>query len=131
MGGHSGVPVTYMRMKKLFAWKGMRTTVHTYVKSCTTCQQAKPDRSKLPGPVPDSAWQIISLDFVEDLPRSGHANCILVVVDYHNKYGHFVPLRHPFTTSSVAKQFLDAVYKLHGMPALCDTSGCQALLNQG
>lgn len=115
------MPVTYMRMKKLFAWKGMKTSVHTFVWSCVTCQRAKPDRSKLPGllqplPVPESAWQIISLDFVEDLPKSGSSNCILVVVDYLTKYGHFIPLSHPFTDGSVAKLFLHNVYKLHGMP---------------
>lgn len=27
LGGHSGVPVTYMRMKKLFAWTGIKTSV--------------------------------------------------------------------------------------------------------
>lgn len=27
MGGHSGIPVTYLRMKKIFAWKGMKQSV--------------------------------------------------------------------------------------------------------
>jgi hypothetical protein len=49
------------------------------------CHQAKPDRSRYPGllqplPVPSHAWQVISLDFVEGLPPSGHYNSILVVV---------------------------------------------------
>ena len=49
VGGHSGVPVTYIRMKRIFAWKGMKAAVTCFVKSCLTCQQAKPDRTKLPG----------------------------------------------------------------------------------
>ena len=69
-----------------------------------------------PLPVPDSAWQIVSLDFVEGLPRSGQYNSILVVVDKYSKFAHFVPLRHPFTALSVAKAYLDNVYKLHGLP---------------
>lgn len=122
IGGHSGVPVTYMRMKKLFAWKGMKKAVHQFVKTCVICQKAKPDRAKLPGllqplPVPSQAWQIISLDFVEGLPKSGHANCILVVIDYFIKYAHFIPLHHPFTAASIAKVFLQQVYRLHGMHA--------------
>jgi hypothetical protein len=44
------------------------------------------------------------------------ANCILVVVDEFTKYGHSIPLHHPFTAAGVAKVFLDQVYKLHGMP---------------
>lgn len=122
IGGHSGLPVTYARMKKLFAWHGMKKSVATFVKSCLVCQQAKADRSKLPGllqplPVPDAAWQVISMDFVEGLPTSGQYNCILVVVDYFTKCAHFLPFHHPFTAGKVAKIFLDQVYKLHGLPS--------------
>lgn len=86
IGGHSGFPATYKRMKQLFAWKGMKSAVEDFVKHCQICQQSKPDRARLPGliqplPVPHEAWQIISLDFVEGLLTSGPANCILVVVD--------------------------------------------------
>lgn len=116
------MPVTYMRMKKLFAWKGMKAAVHSFVQTCLVCQQAKPDRTKLSGllqplEVPQHAWQIISMDFVEGLPQSGQANCILVVVDFFTKYRHFIALHHPFTASVVAKLFMNHVYRLHGMPS--------------
>jgi len=51
VGGHSGVPVTHSRIKQLFAWQGMKTTIHQFVKTCTVCQRAKPDRARLPGRV--------------------------------------------------------------------------------
>jgi hypothetical protein len=91
------------------------------VQACLICQQAKPNRAKYPGllaplPVPKGAWQVISMDFIEGLARSGSANCILVVVDKFSKYNHLIPLLHPFTAVSVAQTFLDSVYKLHGMP---------------
>lgn len=121
LGGHSGVPVTYKRIKQIFAWKGLKSSIHNFVKSCVICQQAKPDRAKLPGllqplEVPTSAWQTISMDFVEGLPRSQNFNCILVVVDLFTKYAHFLPLHHPYTAASVAKVFIQQVYKLHGLP---------------
>jgi transposase InsO family protein len=122
MGGHSGFPVTYRRIKQLFAWKGMKTLVKTYVAQCVVCQQSKPDRSRYPGllepmPVPEQSWQVISMDFVEGLPRSHNADTILVVVDTFSKYAHFLPLLHPYTALKVAQLFVDSVYKLHGMPS--------------
>lgn len=122
LGGHSGFPTTYLRLKQMFYWQGMKSAVRSFVTSCITCQQAKPDRACLPGllqplPVPESAWQTISMDFVEGLPRSGNANCILVVVDSFTKYAHFLPLLHPFTAASVVMVFLNQVYRLHGLPS--------------
>ena len=97
----------------------MNKAVHDFVSACQVCQQAKPDRSKLPGllqplSVPDRAWRIISIDFIEGLPMSGSVNCILVVVDLFSKYAHFIGLKHPFTASSMAKLFFSNVFKLHG-----------------
>lgn len=34
----------------------------------------------------------------------------------YSKFAHFVPLRHPYTAASVAKVFMDNIYKLHGLP---------------
>jgi hypothetical protein len=59
---------------------------------------------------------MITMDFVEGLPRSKNHNCILVIVDKFSKYAHFLPLTHPFTTLIVAHLFMDHIYKLHGMP---------------
>ena len=75
VGGHSGISVTYRRLKQTFAWTGMKSTVQSFVTSCAVCQQAKPDHSKLPGllqplPVPDNAWSVVSMDFIEGLPSS-------------------------------------------------------------
>jgi hypothetical protein len=61
MGGHSGFPVTYRRVRQLFAWPNMKGMVKDYVAGCSVCQQSKPDRSKYPGllqplPVSDQAW---------------------------------------------------------------------------
>lgn len=107
LGGHSGIPVTIRRIKQLFYWKGLKASVVAFVNSCQVCQQSKPDRSKYPGllqplPVPSGAWQTVTMDFINGLPTSGHANCIMVIVDKFTRYSHFVPLRHPFTAATVA-----------------------------
>jgi hypothetical protein len=56
--------------------------------------------------------------FVEGLPISGNANCILVVVDMFTKYAHFLPISHPYTALTVAQLFMSNVYKLHGLPSV-------------
>jgi hypothetical protein len=58
------------------------------------------------------------MDFIEGLPKSGNANCVLVIIEKCSKYGHFIPLLLSFSAASVAKVFLQHVYKLHGMPSV-------------
>lgn len=100
--GHSGLEVTYHKIKTLFAWPKLKQTVKTFVSQCAVCQQAKTERVAYPGllaplPIPNGAWQTVTLDFMEGLPKSAGHNCILVVVDKFSKYSHFLALSHPFT----------------------------------
>lgn len=113
--------VTYQRLKQLFYWKGMKSDVDNFVQQCQVCQKAKHEHQHPAGllqplPIPQGAWQDISMDFIEGLPALGNSNTILVVVDRLTKYAHFIPLRHPFTALVVATTVLDNVVKLHGMP---------------
>ena len=75
VGGNSGQLATYHRIKKMFYWKGLKQDVEQFVKQCLVCQQAKHLNTHTPGllqplPIPQGVWQDISLDFVEDLPKS-------------------------------------------------------------
>jgi hypothetical protein len=121
LGRHSGIQATYVRLKQLFHWKGLKVDVENFVWQCATCQQAKHQRIHPAGllqplPMPSGASQDISMDFIEGLPKSEGANSILVIVDKFTKYVHFVPLTHPFTAKQVAMVVLDMVVSLHGMP---------------
>ncbi|XP_071680355.1 uncharacterized protein [Lolium perenne] len=60
---------------------------------------------------------VVSLDFVEGLPKSSGFTTILVVVDKLTKYAHFLPLSHPYTAAQVAQLYFDQVFRLHSMPA--------------
>jgi hypothetical protein len=56
------------------------------------------------------------MDFNEGLPKSKQFDSIMVIIEKFSKYAHFIPLAHPYTAASLAKLFMDSVYKLHVMP---------------
>lgn len=120
-GGHSGVKRTYSRLQLHFYWPKMLKMVTSWVAKCDICIRCKTEHCASPGllqplPVPQGAWQDISLDFVEKLPKSLGFDIVLVVIDRFTKYGHFIPLSHPFSAAVVAKAFMDNILKLHGLP---------------
>lgn len=49
VGGHSGAPATYIKIKQIFFWKVMKRDIWNFVQSCAICLQSKPDRAKYPG----------------------------------------------------------------------------------
>ena len=49
VGGHSGFHATYNRIKRLFAWHGMKAQIKQSVRTCMICQQAKTERKSLAG----------------------------------------------------------------------------------
>ncbi|KAM0872306.1 hypothetical protein ACQ4PT_038804 [Festuca glaucescens] len=121
VGGHSGVRATCHRLHRNFAWTGMKKAVEDYVEHCTVCKQAKHEKVMYPGllqplATPRSAWHTVTLDFIEGLPRSRNANCIMVVVAKLTRYAHFVALAHPFSAYQVAIAYVDNIFKLHSLP---------------
>lgn len=87
-----------------------------FIKCCDTCAKCKGETCATLGllqplPIPQQVWQHISLDFIEHLPKSRGKGTILVVFCRFTKYAS-----HPFAASTVAKVFLDNVYKLHVAP---------------
>lgn len=101
----------------------MKEDIKKCVAACQVCSQAKPEHGRLPGllqplPVPPQAWHTVSLDFIEGLPKSKRFDTILVVIDKFSKYGHFIPLTHPYTALGVAQLYMNNIYKLHGMPKM-------------
>ncbi|TQD92478.1 hypothetical protein C1H46_022039 [Malus baccata] len=121
IAGHEGVLKTYQRLKRGFYWVGMKRNIKEWVAECRTCQQNKYETISPPGllqplPLPQQIWTDISMDFICGLPNCKGKSVILVVVDKLSKYAHFIALGHPYTAAIVAQEFVDNVFKLHGMP---------------
>jgi hypothetical protein len=97
--------------------------IKKFVRECSVCQENKHEIVISPGLlqpllIPNRVWFDISMDFIEGLPLSHGFSVIFVVVDRLTKYGHFIPLAHPFSTSKVAQAFYDQCSeKLNDMPS--------------
>jgi hypothetical protein len=114
------LPWGLVRLKQLFHCRGLKLDIEIFVKQCATCQQAKHERTHAAGllqplPIPNGAWQDISMDLIQRHPKSEGSNSILVIVDRFTKYAHFIPLAHPFTVKQVVMVVLDVVVQFHGM----------------
>lgn len=119
--GHEGIQKTLHRLQSSFYNPHMARLVREFVRGCLVCQQNKtehlhPGGLLKPLPVPSTVWSDIAMDFIEGFPKVGGKSVILTVVDRFSKYGHFIPLSHPYSASSVARAFFDHIVKLHGMP---------------
>jgi hypothetical protein len=66
LGGHSGVEATYMRIKKLFQWRGLKLDVDNFVKQCQVCQHVKHERTHPAGllqPLPMLGKTLLSISY--------------------------------------------------------------------
>ena len=70
-----------------------------------------------PLPIPIAPFIDISMDFMENLPKSEGKDVIMVIVDRFSKYAYYMALSHHYTAPTIARAFIDNVYKLHGTPA--------------
>ena len=120
--GHFGREKTVERLSRFFYWPGMAESVTNYIASCDKCQRFKfrthrAETSNVPYDVPDFPWEVMAMDEKTGLPLTSRGNnAIWVFVDKLSKRGHAVPCAAKGTAEDVARMFMDAVFKHHGMP---------------
>ena len=73
-------------------------------------------------PVPERPWNLISIDFIEQLPPPSGYTSILVVVDRLSKQGIFITTHNTIMSSNLTWLFVIHVFSKHGVPAhvTCD-----------
>lgn len=100
----------------------MPCAVKTHLQECQVCQRFKTDSMRPAGllqplPILDRVWIDVSMDFIEGLPSSNGYFVIMVIVDCLTKYAYFVAIKHPYTATWIAKEFVSNIVRLHGMSA--------------
>ena len=115
--GHNGSARTYMILKRLYYWKGMKPQVYTYVKQCKVCQQHNiipVQYTKGHFEVPKSPMEFISMDLIGEFPKSSKGNSYaLTVICMLTGYTFCIPIPNK-TASEVVKAYIDNVYSKYG-----------------
>src|SRR6267378_6524655 len=99
----------------------MSRYIGQYTRTCDICLRTKIQRRRPTGelhplPTPESRWDVISVDFVSELPDAHGHDAIMNVVDSVGKRAHFIPTNTTITAFGAASLFLRNVWKLHGLP---------------
>ena len=91
----------------------MMEFVKAYIKECATCQTTKIQPlvkvPLKPNEIPKGPWEIITMDFITDLPKSTGFDSILTVVDHHSKAIILSPCHKTITAEQTSQLLVDNV----------------------
>lgn len=120
LSGHFGVRRTLFRIRAKYWWPGMRTSIYTYVKSCSQCARHNIRRTKPPGHLksitpPQAVFQVLHLDFWGPIstPTIRGNRYVLVLTDNLSKYVIAEALPS-CAAQNVAQVLIDKFILLHG-----------------
>lgn len=104
-----------------FWWPSLAKDVQCYVNGCPTCQRLKPLCQKpcsllAPNKIPCGYWEIISCNFIVDLPCSKGFNSIMVCVDQLSEMVHLIPCNKMISSEAAAYKYYDYIWKDFGQP---------------
>ena len=120
-GAHAGYAKTYHRIASVYYWPKMANFIQLYVYSCDICQKAGhrrhgPRGYLQPIPIPQQPFEVVTMDFIMDLPQSEGYNAVLVIVDKLTKYAHFIPCTTQINEEETAKLFHNYIWCHYGLP---------------
>jgi len=111
VAGHPRCWKTLELVSRDYWWPQMSRYIGQYVSTCDLCLRTKPMRqapvSELhPLQILDSRWDMLSIDFVVELPFSSRHDTVMTVVDSVSKRVHFIPMHTTVTVEGAARLFL-------------------------
>jgi hypothetical protein len=120
--GHPGYQKTVAVVKHQYFWPGMKREIAEYIARCVECQKVKAEHRHPAGlmhplTIPEWKWEVVTMDFITRLPRTGKLHdSIMVVVDKLTKAAHFIPLKTTHKAADVVDIFMKEVARLHRIP---------------
>ena len=118
---HGGYFKTYNRISATYYWPRMSREIKSFVNTCDVCQKTKPRRHGPTGllqpiPIPSQPFEVVSMDFIPELPISDGFDNILVIVDKLTKYAIIIPTTTRVTEEETARLFFKHVVSKFGIP---------------
>ena len=128
--GHNGTHRTYILIKRLYYWKGLKPSVEKHIKSCHQCQRRNKQVVKYATLHFDKAtfpMQFISMDLIGEFhpPTSRKHRYALTVICMLMAYVFCVPLKTK-TAEEVIQAYIDNVYsKFRGSLKMLSDNGTE------
>jgi hypothetical protein len=118
---HVGCFKTLELVSHNYWWPQMSHYIGIYVKHCDLCNrtivQHRPPFGELhPSETPEAPWEVISIDFIVELPESHGYDTIMCVIDSLTKRAHFIPMHTTINVEGTALLFIKEVWKHHRTP---------------
>jgi hypothetical protein len=118
---HRGHAKTYNHIASTYYWPKMSQDIKIYVSTCDICQKAKtqrhaPVRLLQPIPIPSQPFEVLSMDFIPELPLSSSFDNILVIVDKLTKYPILILTTISVTEVETAKLFFHHIISKFSIP---------------
>jgi hypothetical protein len=100
----------------------MKADIVNYVAICLECQQVKAEHRHPAGllhphAIPESKWEVISMDFIVGLSlKARRHDSIFIVVDTLTKSAHFILVRTMYQAPDIARVLISEIVRLDGVP---------------
>jgi hypothetical protein len=109
--GHAGRFKTLELLSHNYWCPQMSRYIGIYVKHCDLCNRTKVQRRRPfgelhPSETPEAPWDVISVDFIVELPESHGYNTIMNVVDSVTKRAHFLSVHTTITAEGAARLYV-------------------------
>jgi hypothetical protein len=119
--GHAGRFKTLELVFRNYWWPQMSCYIGIYVKHCDLCNRTKVQRRRPigelhPSETLEAPWDMISIEFIVELPESHGYDAIMCIVDSLTKRAHFIPTHTTINAEGTALLFFKEVWKHHGTP---------------
>ena len=111
LAGHPRRWKTLELVSQNYWWPQMSRYIGKYMSTCDMCLQTKsihppPSRELHPLPIPDAPWDMISVDFIVELPELKGKDAIMVVVNSITKRSHFISMVTTLSAAGTAQLYL-------------------------